>query len=93
MPGHYFFEGLIVSQYHGDETQIEASPGSAFYQALGCDDPNVPCFGTAQKWVETGFSDWSYHHLPYNMLYLVLLIILTRCVTFYALANLNYRST
>jgi len=93
MPGHYFFEGLIVSQYHGDETPIEASVGSAFFNYLGCTNPNEPCVGTADQWVEANFTEWSYHHLPYNMVYLVLLIIVTRVVTFYSLAKLNFRST
>lgn len=94
MPGHYFFEGLIVSQYHGDDTQIEATPGSAFYEAIpSCTDPNTPCFGTAELWVETSFQDWDYQHLPFNLLYLVLLIVFTRGVTFWAMANLNHRAT
>jgi hypothetical protein len=91
MPGHYFFEGLIVSQYHDDQTNITASPGTVFYDYLECDAD--PCIGTAGDWVQANFPDWSYDNVPYNMLYLVLLIILTRVVTFWALAKLNYRST
>jgi len=93
MPGHYFFEGLIVSQYNGDSTQIEASVGSAFYQYIGCTDPSEICKGTAEQWIEANFTSWSYTHLPANMLYLVLLIIFTRGMMYYALANFNYRST
>jgi hypothetical protein len=29
-PGHYIFEGIIMSQYDGDDTPITASAGSAF---------------------------------------------------------------
>ena len=93
MPGHYFFEGLIISQYYGDTTPIEATVNSVFWTYLNCQDPTVPCIGEAQQWVAANFTAWSYHHLPYNILYLVLLFIFTRAITFYALANLNYRST
>jgi hypothetical protein len=93
MPGHYFFEGLIVSQYHGDTAPILATPGSVFFEYLGCPDTNTDCYGEAQQWVAANFTAWSYQHLPFNMLYMVLLFVFTRAITFYALANLNYRST
>lgn len=94
MPGHYFNEGLIVSQYDGDDTPIEATPGSAFYESLDqCVDPSIPCYGTAEEWVEANFPEWSPNHIPWNILYLIGLIVFTRIVTFWALTSLNYRST
>ena len=41
------FEGLFVSQFDGDQTQIEASPGSPFYVFLGCSDATKKCMGPA----------------------------------------------
>jgi hypothetical protein len=93
MPGHYFFEGLIVSQYNGDTSQIQASPGSLFWDSLGCPDTSAPCYGEAQQWVAANFTAWSYQNLPWNMLYMVLVFVFTRALTFYGLANLNYRAT
>jgi hypothetical protein len=90
-PGHYIFEGIIMSQYDNDDTPIIASAGSAFYSTLNC-QPEVPCIGTAGAWVTSSFPEWDVDHLFYDALYMIALIFVTRLITFFALTNLDYRS-
>lgn len=94
-PGHYIYEGLMMTQYRDDDTEIVASPGSPFYTYLGCAPSPDPsdCTGTAEEWVLTSFGDYSYNHVPYNLLYLLFLIVFSRLATYLALTHLNYRST
>lgn len=94
-PGHYVMEGLIMSQFKDDDTQIEASFGSAYFESLvaagRCDETSTQCFGTAWEWVLVAFGEnWSTDHIPWNILYLIGLAILSRLVTYYALTNFNY---
>jgi ABC-type multidrug transport system permease subunit len=94
MPGHYIFEGLIVSQFDGDQTPITASPGTPFWELLKCDDKPTPCVGTAEQWVFATFQgNFLPEHLPADIIYLVCLFVVTRLVTGFALGTLNYRST
>ena len=59
-PGHYVFEGLILSQYWGDQQAVTASIGGEFYNWLGCNnfDPGGSCEGTVEQcvWVFFGKS-------------------------------------
>jgi len=48
-------EGLLTTQFNNDETPIEASPGSAFWDFLGCTDETVSCTGTAEEWIYASF--------------------------------------
>jgi ABC-type multidrug transport system permease subunit len=48
-PGHYIFEGIIMSQYDGDDTPITASAGSAFYSALNCQPSAL--YWNCRNWV------------------------------------------
>jgi hypothetical protein len=82
-----------MSQYDGDDTNITASTGSDFYNSLNCDAEVVPCTGSAEKWIASSFPDWDVDNLPYDALYLILVILLTRIITFCALTKLDYRST
>lgn len=95
-PGHYIYEGLMMTQFRDDDTEIIAAPGSPFYNSLGCTpnpDPSS-CTGTAEDWVNVSFGpDFSYSHVPYNLVYLLGLILFSRFVTYLALTHLNYRST
>jgi ABC-type multidrug transport system permease subunit len=94
MPGHYVFEGLLTSQFRNDNTPILASPNSPFWVYRGCQDIVGDCFGTAEEWVFATFGgDFVPENIPWNIVYLVLLILATRVVTGVALAHLNFRST
>lgn len=93
LPGHYILEGLLMTQYENDDTQIRAQLGSPFYNYLNCANP-TNCSGSAMAWVDSFFGgEFSSAHVPYDILYLIGVIVLTRIVTIYALGNLNYRST
>lgn len=92
-PGHYVLEGLVASQFHEDDTPIESTPGSPFYQYLvserGC--TTSECIGTAEDWIFVSFGgQFKYENIPWNVLYLVALIVVARAITFYALMKLNY---
>lgn len=92
LPGHYILEGLLTTQYEGDETPITAQVGSPFYEYLGC--TNIPCVGTAEEWIYATFAgNFLRSNVPYDILYLVVMTVLTRVVTIWALGSLNYRST
>ena len=97
MPGHYIFEGLIASQFDGDDTPIVASPGTPFWNFLECEDkvgPGEDCVGTAEQWVFASFGgNFLPEHIPRNIAYLVVLFVVTRATTGFALGNLNYRQT
>ena len=95
-PGHYIMEGIFMTQYDGDDTPIQAQPGSPFYNSLPqCQDlqPGEICEGTAEQWIQASFTDFDRDHIPYGIAYLVSFIVVTRLLAFYALTNLNYRST
>eukprot|EP00547_Thalassionema_nitzschioides_P003473 CAMPEP_0194202806 /NCGR_PEP_ID=MMETSP0156-20130528/2735_1 /TAXON_ID=33649 /ORGANISM="Thalassionema nitzschioides, Strain L26-B" /LENGTH=1424 /DNA_ID=CAMNT_0038928407 /DNA_START=109 /DNA_END=4383 /DNA_ORIENTATION=+ len=93
MPGHYVLESLLVTQYHNDDTQIEASYESPFYNKLGC-KPGVVCTGSAEDWVDYTFGGiFTIDNLGGDFAYLMGLLVLTRVVTFLALSYLNYRRT
>jgi len=91
LPGHWIMEGLIISQFQGQQTQIEASPGTTFYKALNC--TSEPCYGSVGTWIDANFVDWSHESIKWNVVYLIGLILLTRVIGLYALFNINYRST
>jgi hypothetical protein len=99
MPGHYIFEGLIVTQFDGDETPIIASPGTPFWASLRCGEDQIAgeatdCIGTAEQWVFASFGgNFVPEHIPANMVYLAILFVATRIITLIALGALNYRRT
>ena len=99
LPGHYILEGLLTTQFDGDDTPILASTGTAFWDYLiatdQCvDDFTVPCYGTAEEWIFSTFGGiFVIDHVPGCIAYLVGLLVLTRIVGLWALGNLNYRKT
>jgi hypothetical protein len=98
MPGHYILEGMLTSQFNGDDTQIEASAGSNFWNYLGCEEQfengAKTCTGSAQDWVFATFDGaWVPEHIPANIAYLVGMVLLMRVLTVFGLGYLNYRRT
>lgn len=105
MPLHYILEGLITSQFNGDDTPIVATPGSAFYSSLleggNCNKSNVfrpngdqeaHCIGTAEEWIRVSFGGFfSFENIwRADLPYLVGLCILSRLVAYVALTKLRY---
>ena len=97
LPGHYILEGLMTTQFNNDTSPIAASPGSGFYQYLVSIEQcaaGSECSGTAEEWVEFTFAgEFIIANVPYDILYLVVVTILTRVITVWALGHLNYRNT
>jgi len=98
LPGHYTYEGLLISQFNNDETPIVASPNSPFWNAIDCPKQlqggATECVGTASEWVQASFGGiYKSEDIPWNILYLCCLIIVTRIVTGVALATINFRRT
>ena len=87
------FEALFLSQFHGDDTLITASPNSAFFQELGCTPETIECQGTVEDWIASSFPDFSRDNVKWNALYLLFLLFATRVITFLALKNLDYKSS
>jgi ABC-type multidrug transport system ATPase subunit/ABC-type multidrug transport system permease subunit len=97
LPGHYILEGLMTTQFDGDKSPIAANPGSPFYQYLvsteQCKQGGM-CSGTAEEWVQFTFAgEFNVDNVPYDILYLVGVTILTRVITVLALGHLNYRTS
>ena len=86
------FEGIFTSQFDGDTTMIEATPGSYFFESLGCTQ-GEPCSGTAGQWITSSFPDFSVDHIKWDFLYLLLVIVTSRVITFIALTKLDYKAT
>jgi ABC-type multidrug transport system permease subunit len=98
LPGHYYMEGLVVSQFHEDSTQIQASVGSPFYAFLECNSKDTmetmqECHGSAQDWIAVSFGGvFAYENLPLNVLYLVGVTVVCLLVSYIALVKCNYLS-
>ena len=86
------FEGIFTSQFDGDTTVIEANPGSAFFMSLNCTE-GEECTGTVEQWIAVSFPDFSSDHIKWDFLYLVLVIVSSRVITFMALTKLDYQAT
>jgi len=69
LAGHWIFEGIFMSQYEGDDTPIEASVGTAFYQSLNCTSANESCIGTAEEWINVKFPTWSPSNIKVSLEY------------------------
>ena len=94
-PGHFVYEGLIVSLFTADNRTVFAETGSDFYEDLGCtDDDVVPCAGTVSQFVYSFFGGrYTSDHILQNALILGGYLILARVLTFLALTFINFSAT
>jgi len=95
-PGHYVYEGLILSQYWDDQRIVTANAGSEFYIWLGCDrfGYEQPCVGTVEQYVWVFFGEkFNDDNLYLDVLVLAFFLILARVVTFFALSKFQYTNT
>ena len=86
------FEGIFTSQFDGDTTMIAANPGSSFFMSLDCTN-GEECYGTVGQWIAASFPDFSSDNIKWDILYLVLVIFVSRVITFMALTTLDYTAT
>jgi hypothetical protein len=89
---------LLVSQFYLDDTEIQASTGSNFWNYLGCDQQiengAIECIAFAEDWVYTTFEGaWVIENIPANIGYLVGMVLLTRILTVFGLGYCNFRRT
>lgn len=94
-PGHFVYEGLVVSIFTGDQRTVVAEPGSDFYNALGCAvDETGECTGTVSQFVYTFFGGrYNSDNIRQDALILGAYLILARVLTFLALTYMNFAAT
>ena len=95
-PGHYVYEGLILSLYWDDQRTVTANKGSEFYTWLGCDrfDHGESCEGTLEQYVWVFFGgNFNGGNLYLDVLVLALFLVLAQVVTFFALRKFQYTNT
>lgn len=91
-PGHYVYEGLVVSLFYNITTPVIANEGSEFYHELGC--TKDPCIGTVWGYVDYFFGGrFQRSHLYYDVLVLGFCLTLSRIVTFLALKKFNFTAS
>lgn len=92
-PGHYVYEGLVVSLFYNLTTPVIATEGSNFYRELGCMD-DTPCVGTVWEYVDSFFGGrFQRSHLYYDIIILGVILTLSRVVTFLALKHFNFTAS
>lgn len=91
-PGHFVYEGLIVSIFYNETTPVVATLGSEFYDSLECSpDMEEECIGTVWGYVDTFFGGhYQREHLYYDILVLGFYLTLARLVTYLALKHFTF---
>jgi ABC-2 type transporter len=91
-PGHFVYEGLVVSLFYNETTPVVATPGSNFYENLGCSpDMEGECVGTVWGYVDTFFGGkYQREHLYYDAMVLGFYLTLARLVTYFALKHFTF---
>jgi hypothetical protein len=92
-PGHYVYEGLVITQFYGDNRTVAAIDDSEFYYHLGCDVINSTnaCVGTVEDYVDMFFGGrFSEDHLLQDILVLAFFLVAARVMTFCALKYFNF---
>jgi hypothetical protein len=91
-PGHFVYEGMVVSVFTADHRTVIAEPGSDFFYALGCElDETTECGGTVSQFVYAFFGGrFSSDNIRQDACILGGCLILARVLTFLAL---TYRSS
>lgn len=96
-PGHYVYEGLVMSAFHADIARnVIVGEGSDYYGQLCIDDPtNIDDVGTCEvevsTYVDTFFGGYYQHgNRMQNAIILGCILTLVRFLTFVALQYLTY---
>lgn len=74
-PLHYALEGLFMTQFHKDETVITLYNGVKM---------------TAEEYVNSFYSEWSYSHKFGDLAALLIFIVVLRFATYLCLNNLRH---
>lgn len=94
-PGHYVYEGMIVTLFHDDQRTVLASDNSQFFDDLGCAlDQMDPCQGTVEDFVISFFGGkFRRANLLADIWILAAYLVVARLTTFFALKYFSYTST
>jgi hypothetical protein len=96
-PGHYVYEGLVVSLYAGNDRIVLATPGETdgFAQWLQdqglCLDVDTTCNGTCSSYIDYFFDgNFSVRHVDRNIFILGGILVLTRVLTYVCLKYVKF---
>lgn len=95
-PGRYVYEGLIVSLYRIIDTEVQAQPGSDFFNYLvsrgDCAiNQTDPCEGSDEQFIDIFFDgEFREDHIDRNALILGSVLLLVRLVTWWALEYVRF---
>lgn len=94
-PGHFVFEGMVVSIFTADLRTVVAEHGSDFFYDLGCEvDEDSECAGTVSQFVYSFFGGrFSSDNIRQDALILGAYLVLARVLTFFALTYMNFAAT
>jgi len=105
-PGHYVFEGLVVTQFNYDQRPVIATQGSVFYQYLIDQGSGTcktmtnsttslqECVGTVSQYVQSFFGGRFRHsHIYYDAIILGVYLAFGRLLTYIALRKFNFMAT
>jgi hypothetical protein len=94
-PGHYVFEGMVMSVFAYNDTPVLATTGSTFYESLGCSETtDEECTGPLYDFVQVFFGGkFQRDHIWYDALACGMYLIAARVVTYYGLKYFNYMNT
>eukprot|EP00522_Entomoneis_paludosa_P007380 CAMPEP_0172455684 /NCGR_PEP_ID=MMETSP1065-20121228/12192_1 /TAXON_ID=265537 /ORGANISM="Amphiprora paludosa, Strain CCMP125" /LENGTH=1539 /DNA_ID=CAMNT_0013208153 /DNA_START=180 /DNA_END=4799 /DNA_ORIENTATION=- len=91
-PGHYVYEGLVVSLYRDDESVVIADEGSDFWDDLGCTPQMTSvCSGSVNEYIRVFFGgDFGEDHIARNTIILGFILVITRLLTWLALKYIRF---
>ena len=92
-PGHYVYEGLIVTLYRRDDSSIVvADEGSEFFDSRNCTAGQTePCEGTISDFIHAFFGgEFDESHIARNAGILGVILVITRVTTWAALHYIKY---
>eukprot|EP00980_Cylindrotheca_fusiformis_P012581 scaffold3084_cov144-Cylindrotheca_fusiformis.AAC.29 len=92
-PGHYVYEGLVITQFNGDRRPVAAVDNSEFFDHLGCTESNITdsCVGTVEEYVDMFFGGrFTEGHLVQDILVLAFFLVGARVLTFCSLKYFNF---
>jgi hypothetical protein len=96
-PGHYVYESLVTTVFHGDSRPVLANVGSEFFEYLADQDENdcsvraTECIGTVHEFVGVFFGhQYSKENNLRNALILGGVLTLTRALTLVALKYIRF---
>lgn len=95
-PGHYVYEGMIVSLYTADNRSVIAEPDSDFFVDLGCDSTTGidDCIGTVSQYVYSFFGGrYTADHIVDNAIILGAYLVFARVLTLVALNYINFSAS